>query len=157
MFLRNTLMAAALVAPATLFAADEMNVSTGFTAVGAPLALHGVDTVALTSGAGLTPGAAKHTALHEGAAFYFASAEAKAQFEANPNAYLAQFGGFCTLGVSKGKKLDGNPRFSDVRNGKLYVFLNAAVFEAYQADKDGVIATAEANWPGIRSTPVADL
>ena len=79
------------------------------------------------------------------------------RFAAEPGRYLPQYGGFCTLGVAKGKKLDANPRFADIVDGKLYVFLNASVFEAYQKDKAGILAQAAENWPAIHHLTVAEV
>ena len=59
--------------------------------------------------------------------------------------------------MSVGKKFDGDPQYADVRNGKLYVFLNEDIFRMYQKDKDGVIAKAEKNWAKIRETAARDL
>ena len=61
------------------------------------------------------------------------------------------------LGVALGKKLDGSPRFADIVDGKLYVFLNAAVFKAYKKDKAGILAKAEKNWPGMHHRAVAEV
>ena len=146
--------AATLALPA--LAADEYNTSSGVTYAGVPLGFHGTDPVALLQGT-LTQGVADHTAVHDGVSYYFATPEAAAAFAANPAAHLPQFGGFCTLAVGLGKKFDGDPRYADVRGGKLYVFVNEAVFETYLKDPDGTIAKAEATWPQIRSTPALEL
>ena len=75
----------------------------------------------------------------------------------NPEAHLPQFGGFCAFGVFVGKKLDGDVRFADIVDGKLYLFVNAAIFEKYLEDKAAVIEGAHEKWPGIVNTPVSDL
>lgn len=116
-------------APAAL-AADEHNVSSGLTAAGAPLGLHGVDPVAFVKLGNRIEGTAAHTAVHDGVAYYFASAENMKAFQHSPAAYLPQNGGFCTFGVSVGKKFDGDPQFAAVEDGKLYVFLNEEIYKA---------------------------
>ena len=138
-------------------AADEYNVSSGLTAASAPLALHGVDTVAFINTGNRIQGAAKFTAVHDGVAYYFSTQENLDTFNAAPERYIPQNGGFCTFGVSVGKKFDGDPRWADVRDGKLYVFLSEAIYNAYQKDKAGTIAKAEANWKQIRSTAASEL
>ncbi len=143
-------------APAA-FAADEYNTSAGLTAAGAPLGLHGVDPVAFVELGNRLDGSARHTAVHDGVAYYFDSAESKASFEANPAAYLPQNGGFCTYGVSVGKKFDGDPEFAALVDGKLYVFLNQEIFNLFQKDQAGTIAQAAENWPKIRSVAAKDL
>ncbi len=142
--------------PAT-FAAEEYNTSNGLTAVGKPLGLHGVDPVAFLDIGNRIGGAAKHTAAHDGVAYYFSSKEAMTKFQSNPAAYLPQNGGYCTFGVSVGKKFDGNPKFAAVVDGKLYVFLNEAIFRMFQKDKAGTISKAAANWKKIRTVAATNL
>lgn len=144
------------VAPAA-FAADEYNVSAGLTAAGAPLGLHGVDPVAFVDLGNRIDGTARFTAVHDGAAYYFASEENLAAFEADPAAYLPQNGGFCTYGVSVGKKFDGDPRYAAIVDGKLYVFLNEQIFALFQEDRSGTITKAAANWPQIEHLAATEL
>ena len=150
------LTGAMAIGPAAL-ADDEYNVSVGITAAGAPLGLHGVDPVAFLNSGNQVEGAAAHTSIHDGVAYYFASAGNKAEFDADPTAYLPQNGGFCTFGVSVGKKFDGDPAYAAIVDQKLYVFLNEEIFKAFNKDRSGTIAKAAMNWPTIRSTPVEDL
>ncbi|WP_164116398.1 YHS domain-containing (seleno)protein [Sphingorhabdus sp. Alg239-R122] len=148
-------LSAMTATPAT--AADEYNVSSGLTAASAPLALHGVDTVAFIDTGNRIQGSAKYTAVHDGVAYYFSTQANLDSFTAAPGRYMPQNGGFCTFDVSVGKKFDGDPRWADVRDGKLYVFLSEAVFNAYLKDPEGAIAKAERNWKQIRHTAAKDL
>lgn len=148
-------VAALLSAPA--FAADEYNTSVGLTAAGAQLGLHGVDPVAFINTGKPKEGSAAYTTVHDGVAYYFTSAKTQQKFEANPAAYLPQNGGFCTFGVSVGKKFDGDPEYAAVIDDKLYVFLNEEIFAAFNKDRAGTIAKAETNWSKIRSTAVEKL
>jgi len=144
------------IAPAA-FAVDEYNVSTGTTVDGDPVGLRGDDVVALATGLEVTPGLAAHTAVHDGVAYYFASAETMDRFVADPERYLPQYGGFCAFGVAIGMKLDASGRYADIVDGKLYVFLNAAAFAKYQEDKEGTLAQAEAKWPAMHHVAVAEV
>lgn len=150
-------LAATLAFAPAAFAADEVNVSNGLTLTGNPLGLHGADPVSMFEGEAPRLGDAVHTSAHDGVDYYFASAETQAAFEADPAAYLPQFGGFCAYGVYKGKKLDGDVRYADIVDGKLYLFVNAAVFEAYLENREEVVSVAHDSWPGIRATPVGEL
>ena len=138
-------------------AADEYNVVNGLTLSGHPLGLHGVDPVSMFGDQGPVVGNATHAVTHDGVDYYFASAEAEKMFEANPAGYLPQFGGFCAFGVFVGAKLDGDVRYADIKDGKLYLFVNAAILAKYQEDPAGVIAGAEAKWPEIMHIPASDL
>ena len=57
-----------------------------------------------------------------GAAYYFASEKNITIFNCKPEKYIPQNGGFCTYGVSKGKKFDGDPQYASVVDDELYVF-----------------------------------
>ncbi|MEO4044640.1 YHS domain-containing (seleno)protein [Hoeflea sp. CAU 1731] len=159
--IRNIITAAAFAtfvstgAPA--FAADEYNVSTGTTLSGAGVALRGDDVVALATGLEVAAGHAKYTVERDGVAYYFASEETMNQFQTNPERYMPQYGGFCAFGVAIGKKLDAAPRYADIVDGKLYVFLNAVAFAKYKEDKAGTLAKAEKNWPAMHHRAVAEV
>lgn len=153
----SILVAASIAATPAVFAEDEHNTVPGLTAAGAPLGAHGIDTVAFIGLGNRTDGVAKYTAVHDGVAYYFVSEENKKAFEANPGQYVPQNGGFCTFGVSVGKKFDGNPRYAAVRDGKLYLFLSDDILQAFLQDEKGTIRKANANWKKIKHTAATDL
>jgi len=157
---KHKLAALALIAAfasVPALAADEHNTVPGLTAAGAPLGLHGTDPVAFIEIGNRIEGTAKYTAVHEGVAYYFSSQANLDAFKARPTRYAPENGGFCTFGVSVGKKFDGDPRYSAVDNGKLYVFLNEDIFRMFQKDRAGTIAKAKAQWAKIQHTPSRDL
>ncbi|NJS13473.1 MAG: hypothetical protein HC788_01325 [Sphingopyxis sp.] len=152
------LVAAQLVSLASpALAVEENNVSNGLTAAGAPLGLHGVDPVAFVNLNNRIEGTAKFTAVHDGVAYYFTSQENLEAFQASPGRFTPQNGGYCTFGVSVGKKFDGDPRYAAVVGGKLYVFLNEDILKAFQKDQLGTIRKAETNWQRIRSSAASSL
>lgn len=158
----KTLLAAtafmgAVTSGSAAFAVDEYNLSTGTTLSGLGVALRGVDAVALATGMDVADGQAIYTVEHDGAAYYFASEETMNQFDADPDRYLPQYGGYCAFGVAIGMKLDANPRFADIVDGKLYVFLNAVAFDKYLDDKAGTLALAEENWPAMHHVAVEEV
>lgn len=138
-------------------AADEHNVTNGVTTSGVPLGLHGVDAVALSTIHDVAEGSAEHTVVVDGVAYYFASAETAAQFEADPQRYLPQFGGFCAYAVALGKKFDGDPRYADIVDGKLYLFVNAAILAEYRKDARSILRKADRIWPSIEHKAVDQL
>lgn len=149
--------AALVTLSSAAFAADEYNVANGLTLTGNQLGMHGVDPVSMFHSDAPAIGDAVYTSEHDGVDYYFASAEAQMRFDDSPAAYLPQFGGFCAFGVYVGKKLDGDVRYADIVDGKLYLFVNAEIFEKYLENKEEVISGAFAKWPEIRSTQVEDL
>ncbi|RMF10820.1 MAG: YHS domain-containing protein [Alphaproteobacteria bacterium] len=149
-------LAATLSAPAAM-AADEHNVVPGLTLEGAPLGLHGVDPVAFVELGNRIDGVASFVAVHDGVAYYFATEANRDIFKKNPERYVPQNGGFCTYGVSVGKKFDGDPRYAAVVDGKLYVFVNEDILRAFNKDRAGTIKKASKNWAKIRNIAATDL
>lgn len=142
---------------APVFAADEYNVINGPTLQGSPLGVHGVDPVALSTLGAVAPGDAQFTVAHDGVAYYFASQRTADMFAEAPDQFLPQFGGFCAFAVALGKKLDGDPRYADIVDGKLYLFVNAAVFAKYQENPEETRATAYEKWDAIHHEPIGNL
>ncbi len=138
-------------------AADEYNVTNGITTEGTGLGVHGFDSVALSTLNTVARGDASHAVVHDGVTYYFASEITAERFQSDPVQYLPQYGGFCAYAVAKGKKFDGDPRYADIVDGKLYLFVNAAIFEKYLADKENVLRKAAEMWPKIHHTKVEDL
>jgi YHS domain-containing protein len=154
----TTLATVAMIALApAAFAADEVNTSNGLTLNGNPLGMHGFDPASMFNSDAPMIGDAQFTATHDGVDYYFATAEAKADFASDPVGMLPQFGGFCAFGVYVGKKLDGDVRYADIVDGKLYLFVNQTIFEKYLEDKQTVIDGAFAKWPDIMATPIGEL
>jgi len=139
------------------FAADEYNITNGITTEGTGLGVHGFDTVALSTLNTVARGDASHVVVHDGVTYYFASAITAERFKSGPVQYLPQYGGFCAYAVALGKKFDGDPRYADIVDGKLYLFVNAAIFEKYLADKESVLSRAKEKWPTIKHSKVEDL
>lgn len=121
------------------------------------MGLHGVDPVALVAQGSHVEGNAEYTGTHDGVAYYFSSAENLEAFKAEPAKFVPQNGGFCTFGVSVGKKFDGDPEFAAVMDNKLYVFLNEAIFNEFKKDQPGTVAKAEVNWTKIKHVAASEL
>lgn len=73
------------------------------------VAIQGYDAVAYFTENKAVKGDPKFQSSHQGALYYFASAEHKARFEANPAAYAPAFGGYCGYAASIGKVRPANP------------------------------------------------
>ncbi len=105
----------------------DINVGHGLTFTGqpndapAPLALRGYDTVSYFTHGKPQPGSLQHAVAHKGAIYWFASADHKKMFQAEPSRYLPQYGGFCAFGVTQQTKFDGDPLLWNIHEGKLYL------------------------------------
>lgn len=144
----------------------DINVSHGLTFTGkptdapAPLALRGYDTVSYFTDGKPQLGTVQHAVSHNGAIYWFASDEHKKMFEAEPDRYLPQYGGFCAYGVTQKTKFDGDPLLWNIHQGKLYLnvtpdlqakwlgkgLINGVIGNSLEEN----VTEANQNWPGIR-------
>ena len=61
-----------------------------------------------------------------GVKYKFSSKENLDLFNANPNKYIPQYGGYCAYAIgAKAEKVDINPETFEIRDGKLYLFYNS--------------------------------
>jgi YHS domain-containing protein len=85
-----------------------------------------------------------------GATWYFASAENRDLFAADPEKYAPQYGGYCAWAVANGYTAKIDPQAWAVVDDKLYLNYSLDVQKQWQADVPGNITKGDANWPGIR-------
>lgn len=150
-----SLGAGALLTATSSFAYDEASTAS-INVDAAKVILKGYDSVSYFKGQPVE-GDKRFAATHDGATYYFASAENRKTFQANPGEFAPQFGGYCAMGVALGKKLDVDPSQYKVVDGKLYLNVNADVFKKWSQDVAGNIAKANANWPAIKDKAANSL
>jgi YHS domain-containing protein len=121
------------------------------------LALQGYDPVAYFTEGAPTKGSWKITAVHDDATYRFASEEHKASFEANPEAYLPQYGGYCAFGAAMGFKFDGDPTYWKIVDDELFLNISADIQERWVSDIPGFVAQADENWGTIADKEPAAL
>jgi YHS domain-containing protein len=85
------------------------------------------------------------------ATWYFASAENRDQFAADPEKYAPQYGGYCAWAVANGYTAKIDPQAWAVVDDKLYLNYSLDVQKQWQQDVPGNITKADGNWPGIRA------
>jgi YHS domain-containing protein len=85
------------------------------------------------------------------ATWYFASAENRDKFAAEPEKYAPQYGGYCAWAVSQGYTAKIDPQAWSIVDGKLYLNYSKGVQSQWQQDVPGNIAKGDANWPAIRT------
>lgn len=114
------------------------------------IALDGYDPVAFVTDKRPMHGDPAISATYKGAKYLFASKEHRARFEADPEKYAPQFGGYCAFGVAVGALFPVDINTWQIRDGgKLYLNLNPAILEQFNKDFEGYVAKAEKNWPGL--------
>ena len=113
------------------------------------IAINGIDPVAYFTEERPVAGAAAEAVTWMGATFLFASAANRETFEGDPDRYAPQYGGYCAYAVSNGYTATTDPKAWSVYEGKLYLNYSRPVRALWALDKDGHIASANANWPGV--------
>lgn len=114
------------------------------------VAIRGADPVAYFTEGRAVDGDSEYAVTYMGATWHFANAENKAAFESSPERYAPQYGGYCAWAVSQGYTASVDPEAFTIVDGRLYLNYSASVMKTWLADRDALIATADANWPGLR-------
>ena len=109
----------------------------------------GYDPVAYFTDGKAVEGSEQMTAEHGGVTYRFASAEHRALFQAAPEAYLPQYGGFCAYAAAKGALAPTDPEAFTVLGGKLYLNYSQDVRERWLARAGAYIRAADEKWPGL--------
>ncbi len=110
--------------------------------------LDGHDVVAYFTQGRHAMGQPQFSSRHQGVGFHFASAAHKALFDANPQRYLPQFGGFCANGIVYAIPWGGDADTWAILDGKLYIFGGAGSRDAFLLDVPGNTALAQRYWFG---------
>lgn len=118
----------------------------------------GYDVVAYHTAGKPTKGSAEFAAKYQGATWHFASAENMKLFQAEPAKYAPAYGGWCSAGASKGKKVPTKPDLWAIVDGQLYLNSSPKAHEGlFLKNTEAVIRKGEANWKTIFATSREDL
>ena len=110
------------------------------------LILFGHDVVSYFADGRHQMGSPAHKTVHKGVTFRFASAEHKALFDAAPEKYIPQFGGYCANGIVYGIPWGGDADTWRIIGGKLYIFGGAGSRDAFLLDPAKNAALADKYW-----------
>jgi YHS domain-containing protein len=113
------------------------------------IALRGYDAVAYFDQHAPTPGSEKYSTRWNGVEYRFISAEHRDRFIASPEHYAPQYGGYCSLAMSKNLIADGDPNAWAVVGDKLYLNNNKVAHTLWSLDKPGNIQLGNKNWPAF--------
>jgi YHS domain-containing protein len=108
--------------------------------------LKGADVVAYFTQGKYVQGSPQFSSRHEDVTFRFASAEHKALFDAAPQKYLPQFGGYCANGIAYAIPWGGDADTWRIIDGKLYIFGGQASKDAFELDVPGNLKLADQYW-----------
>ena len=135
-------LAAAATLPSAALAAKKSRYSLNQTGH----ALKGYDTTAYFTSGTAAEGKRATSVTWKGAKWNFATPEDAALFQANPDRYAPQFGGYCTRAMSLRKRVPADPEIWRIHNDKLYVFFARRGGKAFDQGPDEMIALAQAYW-----------
>lgn len=110
------------------------------------LILFGADVVAYFTENRYVQGSADHRSEYQDVDFYFSSAGNKALFDADPTAYIPQYGGYCANGIVFGIPWGGNAEDFIVHQDKLYIFGGEISKQAFLLDLDNNLALSDRYW-----------
>ncbi len=153
---RSLLLAAAVVAAAggagAWYATHAGSAPHGAVFAEDGVAIRGYDPVAYFTDGRPVAGRPEFEAVHEGVAWQFASAEHKSAFEADPDRYEPQYGGYCAWAVSaKNEAYPIDPNAWKIVDGRLYLNFSKDVQADWEKDVPGHITKANTNWPDLEA------
>ena len=108
--------------------------------------LKGYDVVAYFTQNRHVLGTPEFKSVYEGTSFRFSNAQHKALFDAAPEKYLPQYGGYCANGLVYGIPWGGDGDTWLMVNGKLYINGGADSKAAFLLDVPGNIQLADKYW-----------
>ena len=150
------------LAAASLFAAFAMPATNALAVdehfIDSKAVVGGYDVVAYHTAGKPTKGSAKYSASYQGATWHFASKDNLERFKSEPAKYAPAYGGWCSAGASKGKKVPTKPDLWAIVDGQLYLNSSPKAHnDLFLADTEGVIRKGESNWKRIFATPRGEL
>lgn len=100
-------------------------------------------------------GSKEYVSEVNGVKYFFTSAEQKKTFDANPDKYQPQYGGWCATGIAIGAKFRVDPNKFVVKDGKYFLFLNSVEVDAKQVwnekGHDNMVKNANGNWKKLKT------
>jgi len=113
----GSLMAINKIAPVSWGLFGDVNETSG-------VAIAGYDTVAYHTEGKAVKGSADNSFTWKEVNWHFASAENMALFQANPEQFAPQYGGYCAVAGKEGFTANAAPDVWQITDGKLYFFFD---------------------------------
>src|SRR5258706_2218967 len=110
------------------------------------LMLFGYDVVSYFTEGRERPGSPSIKSEYKGVTFRFSKPEHKALFDAAPEKYIPQFGGYCTNGIVYGIPWGGDADRWKIIDGKLYMFGGHGSMDAFMLDVPRNMALGNKYW-----------
>lgn len=147
--LAKNMMLTALAVTMVLFLAAPVSAAEAIYTNWRGKAIAGYDPVAYFMAGKPVEGDGDFTAKWNGATWYFASAENRGKFTAQPEKYAPQYGGYCAYAVANNSTAKIDPEAWKIVDGKLYLNYSKDIQKTWEADQAAFIVKADKNWPGV--------
>lgn len=113
-------------------------------------AVSGYDVVSYFQGDGVPiKGKSTFTTDYKGAEWLFSSQENLDAFQAEPEKYAPQYGGYCAYAVGVGQTAKADPLQYHITDDKLYLNINKKYRQIWLDDIDNFIVQGDKNWPNV--------
>ena len=117
------------------------------------VAIRGYDPVAYFTAGKPEKGKSAFTSSFHGVNYHFANASDLNSFQANPEKYEPQYGGWCAYAMGHdGSKVEVDPETFKIIDGKLFLFYNRFfnnTLKTWNQDEAKLHSRADANWQKI--------
>jgi YHS domain-containing protein len=114
-----------------------------------PVALKGYDVVAYFKEHRPAKGLPEFRQDFDGVRYYFSTGQNRETFRTDPDHFTPQFGGYCAMGMSDGKKFEADPTLFKIVDGKLYVFSSPKGPGAVDRDPQMLVRARQA-WDALK-------
>ena len=120
------------------------------------IGLRGYDPVAYFTTGKSTEGEEQYGISWNGVTYRFASPENLKSFQADPEKYLPQYGGYCAYAMSLNRIADADPSRWAIVDGKLYLNNGYFAQSLWSLIKSGNIASGDRNWPAYPKKAIGE-
>ena len=96
-------------------------------------------------------GSARITFDWSGTTWRFASKEDRALFQAMPEHYAPEYGGYCAYAMTDGNLVAGDPKQWHVEAGKLYLNNNWFAKKLWMRDVPAHVHSGDEHWPAAKT------
>lgn len=115
------------------------------------VAIEGYDTVAYFKDGKAVKGNPELSTNHSGTVWHFKNKENLEQFNANPELYLPQYGGYCSYAAANNNVVSSSPNRWKIVDGKLYLQANIFALKLWENNIAENIINADQNWPSMQN------
>lgn len=116
------------------------------------LAIGGFDPVAYFTDGEPMLGNSGFEMSEAGAVWRFRNEGNRAVFDARPDVYGPQFGGYDPVDVARGVAYAGDPHIWLISGQRLYLFGRTESRDAFMASPNQFLSEAQQRWPGLQET-----